>query len=49
LKQEFDTVFNDLACSFYRLNDELAKLKKSTNQSLNYELVEEKSYKDFLN
>jgi len=49
LRQEFDTVFIDLARSVYRLNDERAKLKKSINQSLNSELVEEKSYKDFHN
>ena len=47
LRQEFDTVFIDLARSVYRLNDERAKLKKLINQSLNSELVEEKSYKDF--
>ena len=47
LKQEFDTVFIDLARSVYKLNDERAKLKKSINQSLNSELVEEKSYKNF--
>ena len=47
LKQEFDSFFIDLARSVYKLNDERAKLKKSITQSLNSELVEEKSYKDF--
>ena len=47
LKQEFDTEFIELARRVYRLNDERAKLKKSINQTLNSELVEEKSYKDF--
>jgi len=49
LLQEFHTVFIDLARSVYRLNDERAKLKKSINQALNSELVEEKIYKDFHN
>jgi len=49
LLQEFHTVFIDLARSVYSLNDERAKLKKSINQSLNSELVEEKIYKDFHN
>jgi hypothetical protein len=47
LKQEFDTVFIDLARRVYRLNDERAKLKKLINQSLNSELFEEKSYSHF--
>jgi hypothetical protein len=47
LKQEFDTVFIDLARRVYRLNDERAKLKKLINQSLNSELFEEKSYRNF--
>ena len=47
LKQEFDTVFIDLARRIYRLNDERAKLKKLINQSLNSELFEEKSYRNF--
>jgi hypothetical protein len=47
LRQEFDAKFIELARSVYRLNDERAKLKKTINQTLNSELVEEKSYKDF--
>jgi len=49
LKQEFDQTFVGLARKVYRLNDERAKLKKSINQILNSELVEEKSYKNFQN
>jgi len=47
LNQEFDAIFIDLARRVYRLNDERAKLKKIINESLNSELVEEKSYKNF--
>jgi len=47
LRQEFDAKFIELARRVYRLNDERAKLKKTINQRLNSELVEEKSYKDF--
>jgi hypothetical protein len=47
LKGEFDNEFIQLARSVYKLNDERAKLKKSINQVLNSELIEEKSYKDF--
>ena len=47
LRQEFDTKFIELARKVYRLNDERAKLKKLINLTLNSELVEEKSYKDF--
>ena len=47
LKQEFDAIFIELARRVYRLNDDRAKLKKSINQTLGSELVEEKSYKDF--
>ena len=47
LKQDFDIGFIELARRVYRLNDERAELKKSINQVLNSELVEEKSYKDF--
>jgi len=46
-KQEFDAAFIELARRVYKLNDERAKLKKSINEILNSELVEEKSYKDF--
>ena len=47
LKQEFDSGFIELARRVYVLNDERAKLKKSINQALDSELVEEKSYKNF--
>ena len=47
LKQDFDIGFIELARRVYRLNDERAKLKKSINQVLNSELIEEKSYRDF--
>ena len=47
LKQEFDSIFIELARKVYRLNDERAKLKKSINQILKSEIVEEKSYKNF--
>lgn len=47
LRQEFDANFIVLARRVYRLNDERAKLKKLINLTLNSELVEEKSYKDF--
>jgi len=46
-KKEFDSTFIELARRVYKLNDERAKLKKSINEILNSELVEEKSYKDF--
>jgi hypothetical protein len=46
LKQEFDSSFIELARRVYVLNDERAKLKKSINQALDSELVEEKSYKE---
>ena len=47
LKQEFDSGFIELARRVYVLNDERAKLKKTINQALDSELVEEKSYKKF--
>ena len=47
LRQEFDAKFIELARKVYKLNDERAKLKKLINLTLNSELVEEKSYKDF--
>lgn len=47
LKKEFDTVFIELARRVYRLNDDRAELKKSINQILNSDLVEEKNYKDY--
>lgn len=46
-KAEFDSEFIALARKVYRLNDERAKLKKSINQALNSDLVEQKSYKEF--
>ena len=46
LKQDFEIGFIELARRVYRLNDERAKLKKSINQALDSELVEEKSYKE---
>ena len=49
LKQEFDNTFIELARKVYRLNDQRANLKKSINQVLNSELLEEKSYKNFHN
>jgi predicted nucleic acid-binding Zn-ribbon protein len=49
LKQEFDNTFIELARKVYRLNDPRANLKKSINQVLNSELLEEKSYKNFHN
>ena len=49
LNQEFDAIFIDLARRVYRLNDERANLKKTINQVLNSELLEEKSYKNFHN
>lgn len=47
LNQEFDIVFIELARKVYLLNDERSKLKKSINQILKSEIVEEKSYKNF--
>ena len=44
---EFDATFIELARKVYRLNDDRARLKKSINQALKSELIEEKSYKDF--
>ena len=46
-KQEFDSAFIELARKVYKLNDQRAKLKKTINEMLNSEFVEEKSYKDF--
>ena len=46
LKQDFVIGFIELARRVYRLNDERAKLKKSINQVLNSELIDEKSYKE---
>jgi hypothetical protein len=46
-KNQFDAVFIELAKSVYRLNDVRAQIKKSINLSLQSELIEEKSYKNF--
>ena len=46
-KNQFDVVFIELAKSVYRLNDVRAQIKKSINLSLQSELIEEKSYKNF--
>ena len=43
----FDAGFIELARSVYFTNDERAALKKSINQQLASELVEEKSYADY--
>ncbi len=43
----FDAGFIELARSVYFTNDERAALKKSINQQLGSELVEEKSYADY--
>jgi hypothetical protein len=46
-KSQFDEEFIELAKSVYRLNDVRAQIKKSINLSLQSELIEEKSYKNF--
>ena len=46
-KNQFDVVFIELAKSVYRLNDTRAQIKKNINLSLQSELIEEKSYKNF--
>ena len=46
-KNQFDVVFIELAKSVYRLNDIRAQIKKNINLSLQSELIEEKSYKNF--
>ncbi len=46
-KQEFDEGFIDLARSVYFTNDKRAELKKSVNEKLGSELLEEKSYQDY--
>jgi hypothetical protein len=48
LAGEFDDVFIELARSVYKLNDVRAKTKKAINSFLLSELVEEKSYTEFL-
>ena len=46
--QEFDKEFLELARSVYKENDKRASLKKEINQQYNSELVEEKSYNNYL-
>jgi hypothetical protein len=47
-ENQFDITFIELARSVYKFNDLRAKTKQSINSLLNSELVEEKSYKDFI-
>ncbi len=47
MASEFDSKFIELARSVYVTNDERAATKKTINQKLGSELVEEKSYKDY--
>ena len=46
--QEFDKEFIQLARSVYKENDKRASIKKEINQKYNSELVEEKSYNNYL-
>ena len=46
--QEFDKEFIELARSVYKENDKRASIKKEINQKYNSELIEEKSYKNYL-
>ena len=46
--QEFDKEFIQLARSVYKENDRRASIKKEINQRYNSELVEEKSYNNYL-
>ena len=46
--QEFDKEFVELARSVYKENDKRAYIKKEINQKYNSELVEEKSYNNYL-
>ena len=46
--QEFDKDFIELARSVYKENDKRASLKKEINQKYNSELIEEKSYNNYL-
>ena len=47
--QKFDKEFIQLARSVYKENDKRASIKKEINQKYNSELVEEKSYNNYLN
>ena len=42
---EFDAEFIQLARSVYKMNDIRAKIKRTINEILNSEIIEEKSYK----
>ena len=46
--QDFDKEFVELARSVYKENDKRASLKKEINQKYNSELIEEKSYNNYL-
>ena len=46
--QKFDKEFIQLARSVYKENDRRAAIKKKINQKYNSELVEEKSYNNYL-
>ena len=46
--QNFDKEFIQLARSVYKENDKRASIKKEINQKYNSELVEEKSYNNYL-
>ena len=46
--QEFDKEFIELARSVYKENDKRASIKKEINQKYNSDLVEEKSYNNYL-
>ena len=46
--QKFDKAFIQLARSVYKENDKRAYIKKEINQKYNSELVEEKSYDNYL-
>ena len=46
--QEFDKKFIELARSVYNENDKRASIKKEINQKYNSELIEEKSYNNYL-
>ena len=47
--QKFDKEFIQLARSIYKENDKRASMKKEINQKYNSELIEEKSYNNYLN
>ena len=48
INQKFDKEFIQLARSIYKENDKRASIKKEINQKYNSELVEEKSYNNYL-